>query len=71
MLNDEEKPHFDWHKPRKKTYDWKRLIIMLVLLIAILIAIDRLNKMSTSSGIPAAEYIESDTLNPIIDSLSP
>ncbi|MBP9038374.1 MAG: hypothetical protein KBF72_02325 [Candidatus Syntrophosphaera sp.] len=69
MLNNEERPHFDWHTPHKKTYDWKRLIIMVVLLVAILIAINRLNKMSTVTEKPAAEFIESDTLNPGINPL--
>ena len=69
MLKNEEKPHFDWRTPRKKTYDWKRLIIMVVLLVVILIAIDRLNKISKVSEQPAAEFIESDTLNSGINPL--
>ncbi|HOZ01120.1 MAG TPA: hypothetical protein PLG20_04840 [Candidatus Syntrophosphaera sp.] len=44
---------------RKSAYNWKRLIIMGLALLAILIAINRLNKVGTGARQPAAEYIDS------------
>ncbi len=54
MTDIEERYRQRWQDKRKKTYDWKRLVIMVLALIGIFILINRLNKVGEKDK-PAVE----------------
>ncbi|MCB5247733.1 MAG: hypothetical protein PHD87_00270 [Candidatus Cloacimonetes bacterium] len=60
MTDIEEKYRERWQDKRKKTYDWKRLVIMILATFAIFILIDRLNKVGQSQA-PATEFTAPDS----------
>lgn len=60
MTDLDEKYRERWQDKRKKTYDWKRLAIMVLALIAIFIVLNRLNKVSEKE-LPSIEYTAPDS----------
>lgn len=60
MTDIEEKYRERWQDKRKKTYDWKRLVIMVLALIAIFIILNRLNKVGVKDK-PATEFVTPDS----------
>nr|MDK2850893.1 hypothetical protein [Candidatus Cloacimonadota bacterium] len=48
-----------WHDRRKKGYNWPRLIIMLIILIAIMYGMGILQRMGNVTTEPAAEFRDS------------
>ncbi|NLW19197.1 MAG: hypothetical protein GXY81_05855 [Candidatus Cloacimonetes bacterium] len=60
MTDIDEKYRERWKDKRKKTYDWKRLVIMILALIAILYALNRLNKVGKTqeSGV---EFVDPES----------
>lgn len=60
MTDMEDKYRERWQDKRKKTYDWKRLIIMLLATFAVFVVMDKLNQVSVKED-PAVEYTATDT----------
>ncbi len=60
MTDVEEKNRERWQDKRKKTYDWKRLVIMVLALVAIFFVINRLNRVGSSDK-PAIEFVSPDS----------
>ncbi len=55
-----------WQEKRKKSYNWPKLIIMILALVAIFYAMNRLGDTSNVISTPAASVVDSlagDTLN--------
>ena len=61
MTDIDEKYRERWQDKRKKTYDWKRLVIMVLGLIAIFIILNRLKKVGVKDK-PATEFVTPDSL---------
>ena len=57
MTDVDEKYRERWQDKRKKTYDWKRLVIMVLALIAILYALHRLDNVGKSDE-PKVEFVD-------------
>ena len=57
MTDMQDKYRERWNDRRKRAYNWKKLIIMCLLLAAILIAINRMNDIKVPQDKPAAEAI--------------
>lgn len=60
MTDIEEKYRERWKDKRKKTYDWRRLIIMILALIAVLYALNRLNKVGKTQE-PGVEFVDPES----------
>ncbi|MBP7310083.1 MAG: hypothetical protein KA984_02200 [Candidatus Cloacimonetes bacterium] len=55
-----------WQEKRKKSYNWPKLIIMILAVVAIFYAMNRLGNTSNVISTPAAGVVDSlaaDTLN--------
>ncbi len=61
MADYQDKYRERWKDRRKRSYNWKRLVIMILALVVILIVINRLNKIGNIKQQPDAEFIEQDT----------
>jgi hypothetical protein len=61
--NKEDQNKESWRDRRKKSYDWKRLIIMTLALVAIFILINRLNKVGQTPGEHKIEFVNPDSSN--------
>lgn len=57
-----------WNDRRKKGYEWKKLAIMGLALVALLVLINRLGRVGNAPAAPGAEVIDSTAVAP--DSLS-
>ena len=57
-----------WSDRRKKGYDWKKLAIMGLALVALLILINRLGRAGNAPAAPSADVIATTAVAP--DSLS-
>jgi len=53
-----------WRQRRKKGYNWPRLIVMLIILVAIIYGMGILQRMGNISSQPTAEIIDSTEVNP-------
>ncbi len=60
MTDMENKYRERWQDKRKKTYDWKRLIIMVLALVAVFVVLNKLNQVGVKEA-PAVEYTTPDT----------
>ncbi len=60
MTDVDEKYRERWKDKRKKTYDWKRLIIMILALVAVLYALNRLNNVGKNDE-PKVEFVDPDS----------
>jgi len=59
-LND--KVNERWQQRRKKGYNWPKLIVMLLILVAIFYAMNMLQNGSNVQGVPMAETTDSSTV---------
>lgn len=62
MADTEDKQRERWQDKRKKSYDWKRMVIMVLALVAIFIVINKLNKVG-DIDVPATQYTTPDSVN--------
>ncbi|MBW6513457.1 MAG: hypothetical protein K0B87_01740 [Candidatus Syntrophosphaera sp.] len=58
MTEIQDKYRERWQDRRKKSYNWKKLLIMILILVALIILINQLNRIGTMQAAPDAEYIE-------------
>lgn len=58
-----------WNDRRKSGYNWKKLLLMILLLVGIFIVIKRMDNFGQSKARPAAEVIDS-TAAPTPDSVN-
>ncbi|MGC9361436.1 MAG: hypothetical protein ACP5F3_00760 [Candidatus Syntrophosphaera sp.] len=61
MTDYQDKYRERWKDRRKRSYNWKKLVIMILALVVILIVINRLNKIGEIQQQPDAEFIEQDS----------
>lgn len=66
MTDYQDKYRERWKDRRKRSYNWKKLVIMILALVVILIVINRLNKIGEIQQQPDAEFIEQDTTQQVI-----
>lgn len=52
-----------WDSRRKKSNNWVRLIIMVIILIALLVGINYLNTAASRMSKPQAEFIDSTAVD--------
>jgi len=59
-MNDmQERVRERWEQRRKKSNNWVRLIIMVIILVGLLVGINMLNNAASRMSKPQAEFIDS------------
>lgn len=73
MSNFEDKSKERWTERRKSGYNWKKLLIMLIMLVALIVLMKRLDNASRVPNRPAAEVIDSTavTIDPLPGNSTP